>query len=968
MARRLGVMRGCGGPAAGRRSWALICLLVAIVGSGDRPVCGQTTIVDSKTETTHFGWNFSRADDPYFLKFPDGWKRVRAIGYPNYVSGEITARDPKLEQTLLRWDTAVTRHWPAVRALLTGDPIRGPHPWDRHLSWLPGWLPARAAAENLPVLMPSIADNLVDRYLRVELDGGQFAVQSPAIPISRRFQYRFSCQVMTNGLKHDTAIAEFVFLDAAGKVLDSASTTPISGTTDWVTLTTPAMQPPPLATQLLVRLSVLRGDDGLEDIRGIVGFDNVRIDQLPHLAITTNQPLGLYQIGQPVQATAKIMGFSQADSEIQFILFDSTGAKLSERVQAVSIKSPQQEVADDDRDASTAEVIGTAVDWQLPALEPGFYRLVASIREHRVATLASETTFAVIDNIDAGPDQQCFGWTLPSGRQSVPAADLASWLADCGVAWVKYPSWLAPEESGLAEENSLIFSRLAEQGIETIGMLDVPPESQQRLYDLRGRRDLVAAQLFRNRATWQPLLEPIMSRLNLKVRRWQLGAERDFSFLGRPHLNESITQIASGLQGFGQPIDIAISWPWDEVPFQEGKSSWQAECRSSTPPLSAQELDAYLSQRALDRRTESPSTWLLLDPIAADRYDLSTRIQDLVLRMATVRGHRVQAAFVSDPYDRRHGLLRRDGRPDELLLPWRTTAQLIGDLHKSGSLKLQGDTDNLVFTGKDRAVLVLWSPVPSEERLFLGDGAKTIDVWGQVRPLKIELDGNQPVQVVPTGPQPIFVVGADPSLLAFRMSVDIQPRRLDSLIGRKQTLSVSLTNPSPESLVGEVRMVPPESWLIETPARSWKALAGRSTAQPFEVALTNVAMIGTYQVPLQFEIETVPPKRITVYREVTVGPEGIDIQARTRMLAQDELLVQIEMTNRLGTDISFDCLLFPPPGRQFQERGLKLEAGTTVRRDFYWTNANEFLDQEMTLRAVEQDGPRVINYGFRVSR
>jgi hypothetical protein len=474
--------------------------------------------------------------------------------------------------------------------------------------------------------------------------------------------------------------------------------------------------------------------------------------------------------------------------------------------------------------------------------------------------------------------------------------------------------------------------------------------------------------LFRNQSTWQPLLEPVMTRMTLKVRRWQLGADRDHSFLGRPRLNELITQISSGLQGYGQPIDVAISWPWEESQYRDGRSSWQAECRSSNPPLNARELDAYLTLRGLDTRAQTPNTWLLTDPVSRDRYSQTARIQDLVLRMATVRSHRVQAAFVSDPYDPKQGLLRPDGRPDELLLPWRTTARLIGNLRRAGSLKLRNGTDNMVLTGNNRAVLLLWSPVPGEERLYLGENARVVDVWGKVSELPLEFDGNQPAQVVETGPEPVFVIGADPSLLAFRMSVALEPRRLDSLIGRNQKLSVSLTNPNDESLVGDLRIVSPESWSIESPSRHWQSLAGRSAMHTFDVGLTNTAMIGDYEIPIQFDMDTVPPKRITVFRHVTVGPEGIDVDTKTRLLDGNELQVQVELTNRSGQPKSFDCLLFPPPGRQFQERVISVAPGETIRRDFFWPDAKEFLGREMTLRAVEQDGPRVINYRFKIRR
>lgn len=944
--------------SAARQVFAM--LVVAGLFSLGQPACGQTAVIDSTTEMTSFVWNFGRQDDPNFKKTPEGWKRFKGIGYPNYVRGEIEARDPELEKTMIAWDTQVARQWAefrdSTRAFFKSMDQQFPSLRETGL--------LRSASNRLPSLMPSIADTFIDRYLRVELDGGQFAMQSPALPASRRFQYRFSCEIFTRGLEHDSAMAQFVFLNDNGEVIKIHTTEKVTGNQDWTTLSMPAVQPPFGATGMLVRLKVLHSDDGLEDIRGTIGFDNIRIDQHPQLAVATDNPLGVYRNGQSIVASARIMGLPKGQSKIQFALYDSAGEQIATASRNVEIEPDDVDPTDSAK--VVLDSLGTAVSWELPPLGPGFYRIDAFVDGSRIATLASDTTVAVIDPLVQGPVHGCFGWSFPNGRHSITPRELAPWLVDYGVDWAKYPCWLASDDIAAAEETAVIFSRLQDQGIETIGVLGTPPESEQHLYELRGRRDLVAAQLFRNQSTWQPLLEPVMTRMTLKVRRWQLGADRDHSFLGRPRLHELISQISKGLQGYGQPIDVAISWPWEESQPRDGRASWQAECRSSDPPLGARELDAYLSQRDLESRPGSPNTWVLVDPISAERYDQSARIQDLLLRMATVRSHRVQAAFVSDPYDPDHGLLRSDGRPDELLLPWRTTSQLIGSLRRAGSLQLRGGTENIVFTGADRAVVMLWSPVEGEERLFLGEDAQLINVWGRTSDLPIQYDGDQPLQTIKTGPVPVFVVGADPSLLAFRMSVRVDPGRLDSLIGRDQGLSVTMSNPLEESLVGDLRLATPESWSVDSPNRHWQLLSGRTASEKFKVSLTNTAMIGQYEVPLHFTLDTVPPKRITIYRQVTIGPEGIDVETKTRLLNGGELQVRIELTNRTDKSRSFVCRLFPPPGRQFEERIITISPGATVRRDFYWSDASTFVGKEMKLRAEEQDSPRVINYGFKI--
>ncbi len=619
-------------------------------------------------------------------------------------------------------------------------------------------------------------------------------------------------------------------------------------------------------------------------------------------------------------------------------------------------------------ESDTSSSVGSEVTWQLPSMGPGFYRVAASIVGKNSSSLSTDVTFVVIDELVGGPPHGPFGWTLPSGAGSMTSRELVSWLTSLGVAWVKYPCWVSPDETAEAEEIVSILTKLQDAEIQTVGMLDVPPETQIAKYHLRGRRDVVAAQLFRESTMWQPLLEPVMTRMTLKIRTWQLGADRDHSFLGRPRLRESIRSISTGLQGFGQPIEVAISWPWLEAQPGDDETSWQAVCRSSDPPLAAHELDAFLELGETGSRGDGPRTWLLLDPIDKDRYERDARIRDLVLRMATVRGHRVQAAFVSDPHHEQNGLLRPGGRPDELLLPWRTTSRMIGDLRKMGSLQLKPGTENTVFAGADRAVVMMWSANPTEEKIYLGDHVQSVDVWGRVSELPVHPDPVQPYQHVSIGPLPIFIIGADPTLLAFRMSVQLEPSQLDSLLGRVQSLSVNFANPMSDNLAGTVRIIKPETWTVDAATRNWEALGGRSTTESFDVVLSNTALAGNYRVPLQFELDTVPPKLITVHRDLMVGPEGLEVKVTTRLLRGNELRVQVEITNRSLRTQSYDCLIFPPPGRQYQRRFVTIAPGETIRREVFWPDGDELLGKRMLLRAVEQDGNRILNYPVDVIR
>ena len=81
---------------------------------------------------------------------------TRGLVFQNLFQGELVARDGGFEERVQRIDSAMMQAWQALREKAKPQ------------SWM----------SRLPT-PPSIADWTVDRYLRIDLDGGQFKVQSP---------------------------------------------------------------------------------------------------------------------------------------------------------------------------------------------------------------------------------------------------------------------------------------------------------------------------------------------------------------------------------------------------------------------------------------------------------------------------------------------------------------------------------------------------------------------------------------------------------------------------------------------------------------------------------------------------------------------------------------------------------------------------------------------------------------------
>ena len=80
----------------------------------------------------------------------------------------------------------------------------------------------------------------------------------------------------------------------------------------------------------------------------------------------------------------------------------------------------------------------------------------------------------------------------------------------------------------------------------------------------------------------------------------------------------------------------------------------------------------------------------------------------------------------------------------------------------------------------------MWSASPKVETLYLGDDVEVLDVWGRSAVVEEVMVDGHPRQQIPVGPMPVFVIGADPMLLAFRMGVHLSTNRLDAILGDKQ--------------------------------------------------------------------------------------------------------------------------------------------------------------------------------------
>jgi hypothetical protein len=859
-----------------------------------------------------------------FDDWPDGWQRRSDREHPDYLRVGLRMEHQELAELL----DQVERSW---WTLWNSSPAA--RPGDAQPLWHPSGI--------------SLADRWLDRQLWMEIDAGEVELTGPLVPVQNVSSYRLSAVAGCERLVHSALWVELQFLSAEAEVVASEVSPSLSGDVTAQRLSIGPVTPPANARSGRLRIHVA-SRDGRRDVRASAHVDSLRLEQLPQLSLRADQSDGVYRLGQQPQFVCRVSGLSVAEQQVQFELTDPFGAPVD-----------RQRVALDGEPAGRGISVVGAAQWQPVIPSAGFYRCRASFQDDAGRPIGVEQTILVVDELPQGPPD-LYGWSLAGGHLPFSRRQLPAWLQHFHLAWIKYPCWVDSSNRQDTEELAWLLERLQHHQMQCVGVLDRPPTAQREVLGVGTNHD--AASLFRDARLWQPLLEPILTRLSMRMQWWQIGGDDDHSFVGHPQLAQTIANIREQLQGFGQPISIAMPWSWNERPPDvAGAEGLRAISLSAREPLSPAEL-ADFGQAFTESLHDDRQLWVRLEPLPQSRYPLATRVQDLVRQMIVVRDQpRIGAAFVPHPFDAERGLLQPDGSPNELLASFRTTATLLSGLRYAGRLQLPGGSPNAVLSDQNRAVVVLWNHRPVDEWMYLGDNVEVIDAWGRRQKVVTEFDGGRPRQRFTVDRWPQFVVGVDPLVAQWQLSIEVEPKRLDSLLGQPQELTVSIGNQSSGTFAGRVAFYLPESWQAPNTFRDLLLEAGQPARESLSVMLRSDAQAGVTPLRIDLQLEGEKSYQFSVWRDIEVGPEDVEIQLSAELNGLGQLVVRQEIVSHSSQTQIYDCLLFAP-GRQRQRAEVLLPPGSRVHRTYLWANGDQLVGREIWLRAEQLGTARVLNY------
>ena len=193
------------------------------------------------------------------------------------------------------------------------------------------------------------------------------------------------------------------------------------------------------------------------------------------------------------------------------------------------------------------------------------------------------------------------------------------------------------------------------------------------------------------------------------------------------------------------------------------------------------------------------------------------------------------------------------------------------------------------------------------------------------------------------------------------MSTRIAEPNVPSIFGSSHPNRIEIANSFEQGAGGIVHLVGPEGWQILPNRVDFKLSNGEKSRRPFQIVLPFRAVSGVAKIRADFDFTADRKYVFSVYREVTVGDENIDLELHTRLEDNGTLVVEQRMINYAKEPVDFKCLLNAINRRQQRMQVYRLSNSSDIKI-YKYPNAMDLIGTELWLRAEEQGGNRVFNY------
>jgi len=787
------------------------------------------------------------------------------------------------------------------------------------------------------------------RSLRIDANGSSAAYYSPPLPVDAEHSYLMSASVLTRDLRHSAAIVSFSFLNHRKQRIHRVLSAPVSGSHgEWQSLKLDPVMPAENVCFVVVGCHLIPSDQN--DIAGSAWFDEIHIGKLPRLNLASNFETHFRQAKAEITIESYATGL---DAEHDDQTYEYELRLHSEDVYGQIIDQTSTQI--EARPTETKDEKRGRTLWELPVYPPGYYRVRATLLRNGNEIVSRYTSFAVLNLRGASPTSGEFGWTLAGAPHRIGPEDMLAITRESGINWVKTPVW-SDGTPQLASERGQLLTGLRNQSIVPIGMLVDPPAAIRAKFaeEWTGISELFTAPPI----VWREAANQVMATYSPTVTRWQLGDDRDSSFVGMPDFTRTVESIRKELQRIGQIRQLGVRWNvGSEIPrntainrnfltltFDEEQS--YETVRENVQQVQRQGYEAWVVVKA-DRRTEEG--------------DPNERANNLVRRMIDAKRTGADVIFAHEVFDPEFGLLNPDGSPTDLFLPWRTVALALNHSQYVGSFQMPNRSTNHVFLREHDAAIVVWNDEPVEEEIYLGDEVVRNDVWGDQVPMPgSPRHGRQTIKVTSV---PTILTGCSLELARWRMNTSFEKGQIASSSAEHEDF-LKVKNTFSWNVQGTMTVIPGFGWDIQPQKVTVGAGREEEIAIPLTIKLPSQAAIGEQMLAFEFDLGgsglSFP---FRVYRDYQVGTGDVHMDIQLTRLPDGGVMVEQTVTNETDPAeiIDFRCNLLIRGRRRLTRNMTGLLSGQSRKTRYLIPDFDTLQSKDLWLRAEQKNGNRSLN-------
>ncbi len=444
-----------------------------------------------------------------------------------------------------------------------------------------------------------------------------------------------------------------------------------------------------------------------------------------------------------------------------------------------------------------------------------------------------------------------------------------------------------------------------------------------------------------------------------------MGWDYDDSVSEHNNWEQNLGSLTRHIRSFGPETRLTI--PHDAIiesidQPNKKEAAWDRYLIHASPSLTGEEIQAYSKQPGLQPRDH----WITIDPLDSRRYSLVDRVQDITERMIAVQQNAWETAWFSDPSDPKYAILDAEGGPDEMFLPLRTLTENLNNAEDFITMPMGENIKNIIYRVGNEDRMILWSNRPVEVPLYIGNEWTATDIWGRpVVPLPPKPNGQKIApRVIQVGAWPVIIRKINRMAALWVMNVKIENPIIENRVGAVEPVRVYLYNPTNKMAAGKVEIYAPT--LLQDDLASAPLSVEPNSGAAISVPIQLQPDAGQINEPVDIFItlDGHPPTQFGVKQSLNVGLKDFKLESSSIIDEQDQLVIQLTMTNESGQAANFDCMLLLPdkPRKRIQMINLNESATRTIVVD----QGSAYKGQLLWLRCEEISSGRVLNHRIPV--